>query len=129
MTASDFFVPSNKTIVNIIRGREFTQVFTDAHGYSTGLMVKFFIPQWSGMQQLNNKIAKIYAVSAVRFDIQLDSTLFDPFIIHSPPRSAWKFIPQVIPIGDSGVGFEDSSLNNNNIIPEIYPPAPYAAHP
>jgi len=128
MTASNYFVPGNKTIVNIVRGRV-TVVTTDPHGYASGLIVRFVIPPSSGIQNINNIMAKISVTNSTTFVVNIDSSTFDPFIQNIAPRKNWKTIPQVIPIGDSGTGFEDSSLNNNNIVPEIYPPAPYPAHP
>jgi len=129
MTASNYFVPGNKTILNMASIGRLTVFLTDVHGYSTGLIVRFIIPKSSGIQQLNNQLAKIFVVTPTIFAIILNSTNFDPFIANIGPRSSWKFVPQVIPVGDDGTGFEDASLNNNNIIPEIYPPAPYPAHP
>jgi len=128
MTASNYFVPGNKTIVNIIRGRV-TRIFTDVHGYTSGLVVRIVIPKFSGIQQLNDTLYEIYVATPNSFIIGVDSSNFDPFILQGFPRSNWHFVPQVIPVGDLGTGFEDASLNNNNIIPEIYPPPPYPAHP
>ena len=128
MTASNYFVPGNKTIINIARGRT-TVVSTDLHGYTSGLVVRFVIPPSSGIQQINNIMAKIIVINVTTFFVDIDSSTLDPFIPNITPSKYWKTIPQVIPVGDSGTGFEDSSLNNNNIVPEIYPPAPYPAHP
>ena len=125
MTASNYFVPGNKTILNIGSAGRLTALLTDIHGYSIGLIVRIVIPKQLGMQQLNNMLAKIYAVTPTLIIIPVDSRNFDPFIPNIGARSSWKFIAQVIPVGDGGAGFEDASLNNNNIIPEIYPPAPY----
>jgi hypothetical protein len=129
MTASNYFVPGNKTILNIGSEGRFTALLTDIHGYSVGLVVRIVIPKQLGKQQLNNMLAKIYFVTPTLIIIQVDSRNFDPFILNVGPRSSWKFIAQVIPVGDGGTGFEDASLNNNNIIPEIYTPAPYPPNP
>ena len=129
MTASNYFVPGNKTILNIGSAGRLTALLTDIHGYSIGLIVRIVIPKQLGMQQLNNMLAKIYAVTPTLIIIPVDSRNFDPFIPNIGARSSWKFIAQVIPVGDGGTGFEDASLNNNNIIPEIYPPAPYPPNP
>ena len=129
MTASNYFVPGNKTIVNIIRGRAFTRIFTDTHGYTSGLVVRLVIPKVSGIQQLNDTVREIFVATPNSFIIEVDSSNFDPFVPQGVPRSNWHFVPQVIPVGDLGPGFEDSTFNNNNIIPEIYPPAPYPPNP
>ena len=130
MTASNYFVPGNKTIWRILRGRLYTGIYTTSdHGYTSGLVVRFIIPKTSGMQQLNNQLAQIYVVNPTLLIIVLNSFEFDGFIQQPLPISNWRFVPQVIPVGDLGPGFEGSTFNNNNIIPEIYPPAPYPPNP
>ena len=78
MTASNYFVPGNKTIVNIIRGRAFTRIFTDTHGYTSGLVVRLVIPKVSGIQQLNDTVREIFVATPNSFIIEVDSSnLFD----------------------------------------------------
>lgn len=81
------------------------------HGYSTGLIVRIFIPLKVGMQQANGLHAAITVTSPDTFTMPIDTTTFDPYDV----SNVWyiRACGQVIPIGEVN---ETVYLANVNIL-------------
>jgi hypothetical protein len=53
------------------------------HQYLSGTIVRIQIPNYFGMSQLNGQQGEITRVNTTQFTIDIDTTLYDPFVI--PP--------------------------------------------
>lgn len=81
--------PSSLLITNITRS--LPMVITIAIGnssiavntYIVGMAVKLFVPKTYGMYQANNLVGTIKEINGSDWTLNLDSTLFDSFIIPS----------------------------------------------
>lgn len=75
------------------------------HLYITGTIVRIDIPkqltgqQQLGMPQINQRFGLITVTGATTFEIDIDSRLFDPFVIPSPLPQGYVGA-QAVPIGE-----------------------------
>jgi len=128
MTASNYFVPSQLVISNIVSAvgsSPLTIVITVQVGnYRPGDRVRFFIPKQRGMQQLNGVIGEVFVALVAPFGnaviFLIDSSSFDRFIPGPVNPKQDKFLAQLIPVGEDALTLVQATHNNNNIIPEIY---------
>jgi hypothetical protein len=90
------FKPSMRIITNITNGNPATVTTSFAHGYSTGLIVRLILPSGYGMEQADQLFSDITIVDTLNFTIDLDTTLFQPFVT---PGSVTQY-PQAVPIGE-----------------------------
>lgn len=114
MTISNFFIPNRQSVSAITQANPGVVTTTQAHGYETGLCLRFFFPLDVGMNQLDEKVVKITKIDDTSFSIGLDTTNFDSF---SPVGTVQT--PQVIPVAERGDSLSQSARNNENIIPEL----------
>ena len=56
---------------------------TEANTYIIGMAVRLFVPQTYGMYQANNLVGTIKEISGFNFTLNLDSSLFDAFVVPS----------------------------------------------
>ena len=56
---------------------------TEANTYIVGMAVRLFVPISYGMYQANNLVGTIIGINGSNFTLNLDSSLFDAFIIPS----------------------------------------------
>lgn len=56
---------------------------SQANTYIAGMAVRLFVPQTYGMYQANNLTGTITAISGSTFSLNIDSSLFDAFVIPS----------------------------------------------
>jgi hypothetical protein len=56
---------------------------TEANTYIVGMSVRLFVPYAYGMYQANNIIGTITAISGPNFTVNVDSSLFDAFVVPS----------------------------------------------
>lgn len=54
------------------------------HQYVDGMIIRLMIPLSYGMSQANLKSGTITVISSSTFTIDIDTTLFDPFVIPTP---------------------------------------------
>ncbi len=113
MTINNFFIPNRQTVSAITQANPGVVTTTQAHGYETGLFVRFFFPLNVGMNQLKDKIVKITEINATSFSIDVDTSNFDVF---NPVGTVQT--PQVIPVAEQGSLLSQSVKNNDNITPE-----------
>lgn len=56
---------------------------TEVNTYIVGMAVRLFVPKSYGMFQANNLVGTITAINGSNFNLDLDSSQFDPFIVPS----------------------------------------------
>ncbi len=56
---------------------------TEANTYIVGMAVRLMVPQTYGMYQANNLVGTIKVISGSNFTLNLDSSLFDAFVVPS----------------------------------------------
>ena len=66
-------------IVSVIVANDSTEVNT----YIVGMAVRLFIPYTYRMFQANNLVGTIKSISGSDFALDIDSSLFDPFVVPS----------------------------------------------
>lgn len=113
MTISNFFIPNRQNIQNISRTNPGIVTTSQAHGYSSGLFVRLYLPADFGMQQVSNQVYSIVVLSPTTFSISQNTSSFDAFSLSVTTQT-----PQVIPVGNESPGLLESEKNNGNIIPE-----------
>lgn len=70
------------------------------HQYSTGLIVRLFIPYGFGMVQANELYAPITVVNDTQFTMPIDTTNFDAFVVPAYQPGAFGTPAQAIPTGE-----------------------------
>ena len=92
------FQPKNRVIFSISNSFPAIVNTTVDHEYNSGVIIKFLIPQASGMQQLNNQFAPITVISPNQFTVPIDTTFYTPFV--GIPTLSSKMPPQANPIAE-----------------------------
>ena len=82
-------VPSSLTITAITNSNPMVvtisvQPFNESNTYIAGMAVILRIPVTYMMQQANKLVATILSVSGNNLTLNIDSTLFDPFVVPGP---------------------------------------------
>ena len=90
------FQPAMRIITNITNGFPATVTTSFAHQYTTGLIIRLILPPGFGMSQANQQFSDITVTSTTTFTINLDTTLYQPFVIYSFQSQ----LPQAIPTGE-----------------------------
>ncbi len=114
MTIANFFIPNRQSVSTITQANPGVVTTTQAHGYESGLRIRFFFPLDVGMNQLSDVEVRITLIDTTSFSIGLDTTNFDAF---SPVGTVQT--PQIIPVAERGDSLSQSVKNNENIIPEF----------
>lgn len=89
---------------------------TEANTYIVGMAVRLFVPVTYGMYQANNLVGTIIAINDLDFTLNLDSSLFDPFVI---PSGGVETPASLAPFGSRNLQYDNrtdrvpfQSLNN-----------------
>lgn len=114
MTISSFFVPNRQTIATITQANPAVVTTSQAHGYTTGMLVRFFMPLDVGMNQLDNEVFEITVLNTTDFSIPIDTSNMDAFLAVGTLQT-----PQIIPVGNLSPALIESTRNNDSIIPEL----------
>lgn len=93
---SPMFQPAMRLIASITQTNPAVVTTTFAHNYITGEIVRLDIPLASGMQQIDKKQGTITIITPTSFSIDIDSSLFDAYVIPVPEKNCG----QVVPIGE-----------------------------
>lgn len=103
-------IPGNLLITNITNTYPMvvTIVNSDVNSYIPGQSVILTVPNSYGMTQANGKAAPILSITGVNFSLDLDSTVFDVFVIPSG-------ITIEQPASLSCYGSTNLQFNNNTI--------------
>jgi hypothetical protein len=91
-------------IVSVVIGNP----ISDANTYIVGMLIKLFVPQSYKMYQANGLKGTILAIDGLDFILNLDSSLFDAFVIPSPSAET--------PASISPSGSRNLEYNNTNVI-------------
>ncbi len=94
------YQPAMRLLESITNSRNALVTTTFDHQYSTGLIVRFDIPPACGMQELNGMTAAIIVVSPSMFTVDIDTTLFTPFVIPMAANPHVDICAQVVPVGE-----------------------------
>lgn len=94
------FMPAVRDIVAITNAFPLQVTTSFAHSYLSGLIVRIKIPQYFGMEILNNVQGSILVTGSTTFTMNIDSTNFDPFVVPSPQPGSLYTPAQVVPIGE-----------------------------
>ncbi len=70
------------------------------HQYSTGLIVRIYVPYGFGMVRLNAMEAPITVVNDTQFTVPIDTTDFDAFVVPAYQPGAFGTPALVVPIGE-----------------------------
>lgn len=83
-----------RTIISAIGSTNPMEVTTtDDHNYSTGLIVRLYIPTDHGMQQVNQQYASITVTAATTFTMPFDATRWDPFTVPADAEQCAEIVP------------------------------------
>lgn len=93
------FQPAMRLISAVTKTNPASVTTTFAHGYVSGTIVRFHIPDAVGMTQLNHKKGTITVTGDTTFTVDIDATGFDTFSIPTYPRWYDNTCAQVLPIG------------------------------
>ena len=90
---------------------------TESNTYIVGMAIRLMVPQTYGMYQANNLVGTIKAINGSNFTLNLDSSLFDPFVI--PSGVTVEQPATIAPNGSRNLQYDNStdlvpfqSLNN-----------------
>ena len=75
------------TITNITRARYCVVTVVEENTYVIGQLVNFFVPEDYKMVGIQGKTAEIVAVNAQNFTVDLDTRLFNSFVVPSGPTA------------------------------------------
>lgn len=86
---------------------------TFAHNFITGQIVRLIIPPFVGMQQANQQFGTISVTGLTTFDIAIDTTYYDAFVIPPvpPPGFTGFTCPQVVPFSEVSSTLAASTQN------------------
>ncbi len=70
------------------------------HQYSTGLIVRLYVPYGFGMVQANELYGPITVINDTQFTMPIDTTNFDAFVIPDYQPGNFGTPAQVVPIGE-----------------------------
>lgn len=90
-----FFTPEYAVISAITNANPGVVTTTTNHNFLTGLYVRLVFPAPYGMPQVANQVFLITVLSPTTFSINIDTSLFYPFINVVTTQS-----PQAIPVGE-----------------------------
>jgi len=93
------FQPSMRIIVAITNAFPASVTTSFPHQYLNGTIVRLYIPKIYGMQQANELKGTILITGDTSFNIDIDTTFFDSFVVPSTPPPLKQFA-QVVPIGE-----------------------------
>lgn len=102
------YQPAMRIITNITQSNPATVTTSFNHNYLTGTIVRINVfddvrvqnPVTTiGMPQINQMFGTIVVTSPTTFNISIDSTYFDPFVVPNPIPLNFT-APQCVPIGE-----------------------------
>ena len=93
------FQPAMRIIVSITNSFPAIVTTSFAHNYETGDIIRLNIPRGYGMEQANQLKGKIMVTGNTTFEIEIDTTTFDPFSIPIVFPVDQQY-PQCTPVGE-----------------------------
>jgi hypothetical protein len=104
------FQPAMRIITNITNAYPAVVTTSFDNQYITGTIVRLYIPEGYSMVQANQLFGEIVVLTPTTFEINIDTRLFDPFIIPDPQLQ----YAQCVPIGEVN---ELLSAATQNVLP------------
>lgn len=104
------FNPALAAVISIDRSTNALIETSFAHTFVVGESVRFIIPDESGMVQMNGVVGNIITASALLptfFTTDIDTTLFDEFIVPANPLQC----AQAIPVGENALQLSGAFRN------------------
>ena len=98
--ASPLFLPAMRIVTAITNSNPALVTTSFDNNYQDGVIVRLLIPTTFGMPQMNNMVGTVTVINSTTFAVDIDSTLFDPFVV--PFFLPWynTTVSQVVPIGE-----------------------------
>ncbi len=113
------FAPAMRVITAITNSFPALVTTSFANGYLTGAYVRLNIPKGYGMQQGNQLTGYITVINPTQFNIDIDTTKFDPFVVPIVlPFSLQS--AQVTAIGELSVNLDSAVQNQLNTTPNYF---------
>lgn len=103
------FQPAMRIISSITNGFPAIVTTTINHQYQSGLIVRLILPVGHGMPQANQQQGSIIVTGLTTFEMFIDTTLFDPFVI--PSGSPKYTCAQVVPVGEDNDILTEATQN------------------
>jgi hypothetical protein len=101
------YQPAVRVIVAITQSFPALVTTSFPHSYGVGMIVRLKVPNNFGMTQVNNLQGTIIATTDTTFNIDIDTSTFDPFVIPpdqptglNPTIMAQAQYAQVAPVGE-----------------------------
>lgn len=95
-----FFQPAMRQIAAITNANPAVVTTTFNHNYITGTIIRLDITPGHGMAQANQLFGPIIRLTPTTFAINIDTTLFDPFVVPTFPPGVGYTPSQTIAIGE-----------------------------
>lgn len=109
--ASPTYQPAMRMISAISNATHAAVTTTFDHNYSSGLIVRMYVPKWYGMTQINKKDGIITVTGSTTFTIDIDSMAYDSFSI--PSGTPWyvNTFAMVVPVGEINSSLQQATRN------------------
>jgi hypothetical protein len=93
INSDSYFRPQRMFITSISQADPAVITTSIDHNYMTGLLVQFFLPKDSHMQELNGKSYYITVTGDDTFTIPVDSTNYDAYVDPADPNICGQAVP------------------------------------
>jgi len=80
------FQPAMRLVNAITNAYPAAVTTTFDHGYTDGLKVRFYVPPWYGMPQMDKQVGTVTVTGNTTFTVDIDTRQFDAFALAAP---AW----------------------------------------
>jgi hypothetical protein len=111
---SGIYTPGNNNVIAVTQSNPATVTTSLPHNYVFGQQVQFLIPPQWGMRQLNMLTGYVLSVpTPTTFTVNIDTTLFDAFVVPTQHPPAVIQSAQVAAIGD----FNSGTLAPGGVLP------------
>lgn len=104
------YQPAMRIIDSITNAFPAVVTTTFAHQYKTGLIVRLNIPPHFGMQEANQKIGEITVTSDTAFEINIDTTLLEPYAVSGVYPYSYQS-GQVTPVAENNSLLSSATVN------------------
>ena len=118
---SGTYIPFKCEITSITKADNAVVTTAVDHGFIVGNTVAFSIPKEYGMRQLNAVKPTVLAVTNDTVTLDVNTTLFDGFVIPTVPALQVLDPPLILPYGDYNTGYKTDNISNPALqIPGTY---------
>jgi|SRR4051812_28062803 hypothetical protein len=107
-------IPSSLLITNITKSVPMVvsvvigNTSTEANTYIVGMSIKLFVPKTYGMYQANNLVGTIKVINGSDFTLNIDSSLFDAFVV---PSGNVETPASISPFGSRNLEYDNQTNN------------------